>query len=125
MSLEDIQARARAKAGRASSKARSSYFVAADKARKIANLRAEGFVLPLSEWLGHNNGPPWDVELVYIDYCWKQSLKKVWAPPTPEIGLRRARRAAELGVSYRDYVLEILERGRYLDEESAAELKRH
>jgi len=33
--------------------------------------------------------------------------------------------AAALGVSYHDYVLEILERGRYLDEESAAELRRH
>ncbi len=125
MSLADIQARARAKAGRASSRARTGYFVAADKARKVANLKAAGYVLPLSEWLGHNNGPAWDVDLLYADYCWKQSLKKIWAAPTPEIGLRRARKAEALGVSYHDYVLEIIERGRYLDEETAAELRRH
>jgi hypothetical protein len=125
MSLADIQARARAKAGRASSKSRQSYFVAADRARKEANLKAAGYVLPLSEWLGHNNGPSWDVELLYADHCWKLSHKKVWTPPTPEIGVRRARKAEELGVSYHDYVLEIIERGRYLDEDSAAKYRKH
>jgi hypothetical protein len=125
MSLEDIQARARSKAGRSTHKARQSYFVAADKARKEANLKAAGYVLPISEWLGHNNGPAWDVELLYADYCWKLSHKKAWTAPTPEIGVRRARKAEELGVSYHDYVLEILERGRYLDEDSAAKYRKH
>jgi hypothetical protein len=124
MSLADIQARALSKAGRQSSKARQSYFVAADKARKLANLKAEGYVIPLSEWLGHNNGPAWDVETLFLEYCWTLAHRKAWAPPTQEIGVRRARKAAELGVSYHDYVLEILERGRYLDEESAAPLRR-
>jgi hypothetical protein len=36
--------------------------------------------------------------------------------------VRRARRAEALGITYRRYVLEILERGRYLDEEAAARL---
>jgi hypothetical protein len=125
MSLADIQARARAKAGQATSKARQAYFVAASKASKEANLKAAGYVLPLSEWLGHNNGPAWDVELLFADHCWKLSHKKVWTPPTPEIGLRRARKAEELGVSYHDYVLEIIERGRYLDAESAAKFRKH
>ena len=123
MSIADIQARARSKAGQAAS--RKSYFVAADKARKLANLKAEGYVIPLSEWIGHNNGPDWFEYELYADYCWKQAHAKAWAPPTQEIGVRRARKAEALGVTYKQYVLEILERGRYLDEETAAELRMH
>ena len=123
MALADIQARAAARAGYAASRARSSYFVAADKARKLADLKAEGYVLPLSEWLGHNNGPSWEEWELYAAYCWEQAYKKAWTPPTPEIGIRRANKAAALGLTYREYTLEILERGRYLDEQGAAELK--
>ena len=123
MSIADIQARARSKAGQ--SRSRQSYFVAADKARKHANLKAEGYVVPLSEWIGHNNGPDWFVSELYIEHCWRLAHEKAWAPPTQEIGVRRARKAEALGVSYKQYVLEILERGRYLDEETAAELRMH
>ncbi|MBI3676567.1 MAG: hypothetical protein HY243_08100 [Proteobacteria bacterium] len=91
----------------------------------MANLKAEGFVVPLSEWLGHNNGPDWDVAELFIAFCWKKALEKAWAPPTMEIGIRRARKAEALGVTYRQYVLEILERGRYLDEETAAPFRAH
>jgi hypothetical protein len=123
MALADIQARAAAKAGYASSKARASYFVAADKARKLANLKAEGYVIPLSEWIGHNNGPAWDAFELFIEYCWKEAHKKAWTPLTWEIGVRRAKKAAALGLTYRQYTLEIMERGRYLDEAGAAALK--
>jgi hypothetical protein len=125
MSLADIQARARAKAGRSDPKARAKYFHAANSARKIANLKAEGWVIPLSEWLGHNNGPDWFASELFLDWCWKNAHEKAWAAPTPDIGIRRARRAEALGVTYKQYVLEILERGRYLDEETAAELRMH
>jgi hypothetical protein len=125
MALADIQARAAAKAGYASSKARASYFVAADKARKLANLKAEGYVVPLSEWLGHNNGPAWDAFELFIAYCWKEAHKKAWTPPNWEIGVRRAKRAEALGLTYRQYTLEIMERGRYLDEYGPAKLKAH
>ncbi len=123
MALADIQARAAAKAGYASSKARASYFVAADRARRHANLVAEGYVLPLSEWLGHNNGPAWDALELFAAYCWKEAHRKAWTPPTWEIGVRRARRAEALGLTYKQYALEIMERGRYLDEDGAAALK--
>ncbi|MGN6149490.1 MAG: hypothetical protein ACTHPD_13200 [Rhizomicrobium sp.] len=125
MSLADIQARARSKAGRADPKARAKYFHAANNARKIANLKADGWVIPLSEWLGHNNGPDWFASELFIDWCWKQAHRKAWTAPTQEIGVRRARKAEALGVTYKQYVLEILERGRYLDEETAAELRMH
>ncbi|HEX7726141.1 MAG TPA: hypothetical protein VF410_06270 [Rhizomicrobium sp.] len=125
MSLADIQARARSKAGNADPKARAKYFHAANSARKLANMKAEGYVIPLSEWLGHNNGPDWFASELFIEYCWKLAHEKAWAPPTQEIGIRRARKAEALGVTYKQYVLEILERGRYLDEETAAELRMH
>jgi hypothetical protein len=117
--LANIEARARAKFGAQTASARSKRYAAADAARRIANLKAEGYVLPLSDWLGHNNGPAWFEDELFLDYCWRTSHAKAWAPPTQEIGVRRARKAEALGVSYRTYVLEILERGRYLDEETA------
>jgi hypothetical protein len=125
MTLADIQARARSKAGQSSSKARATYFAAADKARKVANLKAEGYVVPLSEWLGHNNGPAWDSLELFLEYCWDKAHKKAWTPPNWEIGVRRAKKAAALGVTYRQYALEIMERGRFLDEDGAAALRGH
>jgi hypothetical protein len=81
--LEAIEARVRAKARQADSRQRAKRYVAVESARRIANLKAEGIVIPLSEWPGH---------------------AKAWSP---------------LGVTYKQYVLEILERGRYLNEETA------
>ena len=121
MSIADIQARARSKAGQATS--RKSYFVAADKARKLANLKAEGFVVPLSEWIGHNNGPDWFEYALYVAYCWKKAYAKAWTPPSQEIAVRRAKKAEALGLSYREYALEIMERGRFPDETLATQIK--
>ncbi len=117
MSLAAIEARARAKAGASDPRARAKRYNVAEQARRIANLKAEGYVIPLSEWIGHNNGPDWDEVALFIAYCWKEAHKKAWMPPTFEIGVRRAKKAAALGISYREYVLEILERGRYLGED--------
>ena len=117
--LANIEARVRAKIGQQDPRARAKRFQAAEQAKRIANLKAEGIVIPLSEWLGHNNGPDWFVDELFLEYCWKHAHAKVWKPPTQEIGIRRAHKAAALGVTYKQYVLEILERGRYLDEETA------
>jgi hypothetical protein len=111
MSIAEIQARAGAKLKR--NAAPKGYLVAAEKARRAANLKADGWVLPLSEWLGHNNGPDWFVDGLFIDYCWRKAQAKAWAAPCQEIDVRRARKAEEIGMSYRDYVLEILQRGHY------------
>jgi hypothetical protein len=125
MSLADIQARAHSRAGNADPRSRAKYFQAANTARRIANLKADGWVVPLSEWLGHNNGPDWFGSELFLDWCWKRAHEKAWTAPAQEIGVRRARKAEALGVTYKQYVLEILERGRYLDEETAAELRMH
>jgi hypothetical protein len=123
MSLADITARAQSRAGYAGSKARAQYFREAEKAKKIANLKAEGYVVPLSEWLGHNNGPAWDVATLFLEFCWRKAHEAAWKAPTPEIAVRRARKAQALGLSYRQYTLEIIERGRFPDEALAAQLK--
>ena len=87
------------------------------RTRDEANLKAEGVVIPLSEWLGHNNGPPLNQNFFYLNWVWTKAQKTAFTPPTPEIGIRWAKKAAELGVSYRTYVLEILEHGRHLQAE--------
>jgi len=66
--------------------------------------------------LGHNGGPPLEVDTgrSWRRWCWARAQKQAWKTPPREIVLRRLRRARALGMSYHDYTLEILERGRYL-----------
>jgi hypothetical protein len=70
----------------------------------------------MSPSIGHNAGPPLepDPNEGWRQYCWRRAHKAAWKTPPREIALRRLARAEELGMSYRDYTLEILERGRYL-----------
>ena len=124
MSFADIQARAQSKAGMAGSQQRAKYFRETEQARRLADYKAAGYVVPLSEWLGHNNGPAWDAAMLFIAYCWRRAHDEAWKAPTQEIALRRARKAAALGLTYRQYTLEILERGRSPDEELAAQIRR-
>jgi hypothetical protein len=67
--------------------------------------------------LGHNGGPllaPDDPNEGWRQYCWRRAHKAAWKTPPREIALRRLERAEALGMTYHDYALEILERGRYL-----------
>ena len=67
--------------------------------------------------IGHNGGPllaPDDPNESWRRYCWRRAHKAAWKTPPREIALRRLERAEVLGMSYHDYTLEILERGRYL-----------
>lgn len=66
---------------------------------------------------GHNGGPPLeepDPDSSWRLWCWKRAHRKAWKTPPREIALRRLARAEELGMTYREYQLEIMERGRYL-----------
>jgi hypothetical protein len=72
---------------------------------------------------GHNGGPPLDDEGPpwgdgdpYIYFSWVEAHASVWKKISPEIAIRRAERAEALGLTYEEYTLEILERGRYLQE---------
>ena len=62
--------------------------------------------------IGHNGGPA--LLQGYKTWLWKKAHEAAWKTPPREIMLRRLRRAKALGMSYREYTLEILERGRYL-----------
>ena len=63
--------------------------------------------------IGHNLGPP--LSNVYRRKHWQKAVDKAWAPPPDRLILqRRLKRAKELGMTYRAYMLEILERGRHL-----------
>lgn len=65
---------------------------------------------------GHNGGPPLeplDPHASWRLWCWKRARKRTWSVPR-EVALRRLARAEELGMTYREYAMEIMERGRYL-----------
>jgi hypothetical protein len=69
--------------------------------------------------IGDNGGPPLeeespDPQASWRGYCWRRAHRRAWKTPPREIALRRLARAEELGMTYRAYTLEILERGRYL-----------
>jgi hypothetical protein len=65
--------------------------------------------------IGHNGGPPLDPGAAsWRSFCWRRAHKRAWKTPPREIALRRLARAEELGMTYREYTVEILERGKYL-----------
>ncbi len=68
--------------------------------------------------LGHNGGPPLDAlgdpGESWRLFCWKRAHRRAWKTPPREIALARLARAEAVGMTYRQYTLEILERGRYL-----------
>jgi hypothetical protein len=69
---------------------------------------------------GDNGGPPLDEPPLREPasgkgeigryYDWRTASRKAWKKP-PSIALRRQERAEELGLTYEEYTLEILERG--------------
>ena len=84
--------------------------------------------------IGHNGGPPLEDEHVpewgrggpgrY--FAWKGAHARAWRPASREIALRRLGRAEEIGLTYEEYTLELLERGRHLgpaDAERIAAIK--
>ncbi len=67
--------------------------------------------------IGHNGGPPLEEDDDPAGgrlYLWKRAHRRAWKTPPREIALARLARAEELGMTYREYTLEILERGKYL-----------
>ena len=71
---------------------------------------------PTPPGIGHNGGPPIDEDpgTSWRLFVWRKAHKKAWKTPSREIALRRLARAEALGLTYREYTLEIMERGRHL-----------
>ncbi len=78
---------------------------------ELQALRAPPSPLPP---IGHNNGPPLYEAKGWATHCWKKAKQEAWKSPPIEVVRMRMKRAKELGMSYKEYTLEILERGRYL-----------
>lgn len=77
---------------------------------------------PLSDY----EGPPWGNGDARSFICWKRAYDAAWKSVPPQIALMRMDRAERLGLTYEEYTLEILERGRRLSEDDAeriAEIK--
>jgi hypothetical protein len=75
---------------------------------------------------GHNQGPPldddgpeWGDGDAYIYFNWKAAHRKAWTPASRDMALFRLEKAEALGLTYDEYTLEILERGRYLQRRDA------
>jgi hypothetical protein len=84
---------------------------------------------------GHNRGPPlndghkpeWGEGGIGNYFYWKAAHRAAWRSTSRDVSLFRLRRAERLGLTYEEYTLEILERGRHLqieDVERIAEIKK-
>lgn len=79
----------------------------------------------------HNGGPPLDDEHlpewgrggVGGYFHWKKAHRAFWRHVPHEIMVRRAARAEALGLTYEEYTLEILLRGRYLQPYDTARIR--
>jgi hypothetical protein len=85
-------------------------------------------ITPAEIRMGHNGGPPldehvpeWGTGGVRNYFVWKAAAEKAFRLP-PETAIRRARKAEALGLTFREYQLEILERGVYLQEADQARI---
>jgi hypothetical protein len=73
--------------------------------------------------MGHNGGPPldhvpeWGTGGIRNYFEWRTASESAFAKVPYETAIRRARKAEAIGLTYREYTLEILERGIYLQPE--------
>ncbi len=72
----------------------------------------------LTRSIGDNGGPPLEEEdpgaVSWRLFCWKRAHRRAWKTPPREVMLRRLERAEAVGMTYREYTLEIMERGKHL-----------
>jgi hypothetical protein len=77
---------------------------------------------------GHNQGPEldelpeWQVGDLFVRYCWRKAHRAAWKV-SRDIALYRLERAEKLGLTYEEYTLEILERGRNLQKEDVERIE--
>ena len=78
---------------------------------------------------GHNGGPPLDEHVpewgrggIGNYFYWKTAYNKVRKNVSRDVAMFRVEKAQRLGLTYDEYTLEILERGRHLQEEDTARI---
>ena len=87
---------------------------------------------PARVGLGHNGGPPleephrppWGKGPIGTYFAWKAAHRAAWRGVSREVSLKRLEAAERLGLTYEEYTLEILERGRHLQPEDAERVAR-
>ena len=93
--------------------------------RRYRSRAAAAALAPPPPWprppfgIGHNQGPP--LGGGWLRMVWTKAHREVWKTPPPEVLRRRVKLAAACGLTYREYALEILERGRHLMPDTDAE----
>ncbi len=116
-------AKARARSAGRDSRTELKQAAAGWRQRRDSDLKESGVVIPLSQWLGHNNGPDMLESPLFKSWRWRTAQQEALAPPDPATGARWARKAERLGLTYREYRLELLERGRHPTEEDATRIR--
>jgi hypothetical protein len=79
---------------------------------------------------GHNGGPPledehvpeWGRGGIGNYFYWKAAYNRVRKNVSRDVAMFRVEKAQRLGLTYDEYTLEILERGRHLQAEDAARI---
>ena len=79
--------------------------------------------------IGHNGGPPledhvpeWGENGIGTYFEWKGAHRRAWKGKPRSVVMFRLARAEHVGLTYHEYVAEILDRGRYLQREDAARI---
>jgi hypothetical protein len=85
-----------------------------------------GWGLTAAARIGHNQGPPLEepVADAFVRWRWRKAYTEAWKTPSMSILKLRMARAEAAGVSYREYMLELLDTGRHLQAEDVAKKKR-
>jgi hypothetical protein len=75
---------------------------------------------------GHNGGPPLDEEPGYLwrKYRWTKAFKEAWKTPSMAVLKFRVARAEAAGLTYEQYMLELLDTGRHLQKADVDKRKR-
>jgi hypothetical protein len=102
-----------------------------DRLRKNPAMRAAR--PPRTARPGDNGGPPLDDPRPHVPeigkgeighyFDWRFASRRAWRKGGPEIALRRLERAETIGLTYEEYTLEVLERGRHVGAADAAAIK--
>jgi hypothetical protein len=78
--------------------------------------------------IGHNGGPPldhvpeWGAGGIGNYFVWRARSEAAFKSIPVETAIRRAKKAESLGLTFREYQLEILERGRFLQAEDSVRI---
>jgi hypothetical protein len=86
--------------------------------------------MPRRPRLGHNDGPPlddykgppWGKGDLHRFFQWKRAHAAAWKPKSRDIALFRLAKAEAVGLTYEEYTLEMLERGRHIQKEDVVRI---